>query len=150
MFQDGGTGWLRSATSYKDFEFRAEYRVLKKGGDSGLFFRASAASTAQPPHWPEKGFQLQVVDNPESQFRVFGHGTPPPTYDRQGDILKQALKGTGEWQTIALRVVGKHAEASLNGVRITISDAINLPEGHIGLQGENGQFEWRNLRIKPL
>ncbi len=150
VIQDGGTGWLRSATSYKDFEFRAEYRVVKKGGDSGIFFRASAASSAKEPFWPEKGFQLQVIDNPDGQFRVFGHGTPPPTYDRQGDLLKQTLKGPGEWQSIALKVVGKHAEASLNGVRITVSDAIILPEGHIGLQGENGQFEWRNLRIKPL
>src|SRR3954463_6453450 len=31
IFNDGGTGWLRSAKVYKDFELHAEYRALKKG-----------------------------------------------------------------------------------------------------------------------
>lgn len=150
LFQDGGTGWLRSAKPYKDFELHAEYRVLKKGADSGLFFRASPTSSPQPPHWPEKGYQLQVIDNADSQLKIFGHGTPPPTYDRKAEDLSKALKGPGEWQTIVLKVVGRRAEVSLNGVSGTVSESINLPEGHIGLQGEDGQFEWRNLKIKSL
>src|SRR3954466_7492294 len=59
IFGDGGTGWLRSAKVYKDFELHAEYRALKKGVDSGLLFRADAESTPKEPHWPAKGFQLQ-------------------------------------------------------------------------------------------
>ncbi|MEJ7637906.1 MAG: DUF1080 domain-containing protein, partial [Singulisphaera sp.] len=35
IFGDGGTGWLRSAKVYKNFELHAEYRALKKGADSG-------------------------------------------------------------------------------------------------------------------
>ena len=62
IFDDGGTGWLRSARSYKNFEFEAEYRAIKPGADSGLLFRASAESTPKPPHWPAKGYQLQVID----------------------------------------------------------------------------------------
>jgi hypothetical protein len=60
------------------------------------------------------------------------------------------MKGPGEWQTIVLKVVGTRAEASLNGTLITTSDTIGLPGGHLGLQGENGQFEWRNLKIREL
>jgi hypothetical protein len=149
IVNDGGTGWLRSAKSYKDFELQLEYRILKKGSDSGLIFRASAESTTKPPHWPAKGYQLQVVDDVNSHFMIFGHGTPAK-YDRKVEALRAAIKGPGEWQSITLRVAGKHAEASLNGVTITISDAINLPEGYIGLQGENGQFEWRGLKIREL
>ena len=150
LVQDGGNGWLRTVKPYKDFEFVAEYRALKKGVDSGVFFRASAASSPQSPFWPQKGYQLQVIDNVESHLKIFGHGTPPPTYDRKRDDLAGAMKGTGEWQTIQLRVVGQRAEVSLNGTRVTVSDSIQLPEGCIGIQGENGQFEWRNLKIKAL
>jgi hypothetical protein len=148
IFDDGGTGWLRSAKVYKDFELHAEYRALKKGADSGLLFRADAESTPKEPHWPAKGFQLQVIDD-ESNFMIFGHGTPAK-FDRKLDALKAAMKGPGEWQTIVLKVVGTRAEASLNGTLITTSDTIGLPGGHLGLQGENGQFEWRNLKIREL
>ena len=148
IFGDGGTGWLRSAKVYKDFELHAEYRALRKGADSGLLFRADAESTPKEPHWPAKGFQLQVIDG-ESNLMIFGHGTPAK-FDRELEALKAAMKGPGEWQTIVLKVVGNRAEATLNGSRITTSDAIGLTEGHLGLQGENGQFEWRDLKIREL
>src|SRR5205823_7974039 len=59
IVNEGGTGWLRSAKSHKDFEFQAEYRVMKKGSDSGIMFRASAESMPKEPHWPAKSYQLQ-------------------------------------------------------------------------------------------
>jgi hypothetical protein len=149
IVNDGGAGWLRTARSYRDFELRAEYRALKKGADSGIFFRADAQSTPQPPHWPSKGYQLQVIDA-ESNLQIFGHGTPPPKYDRKTEALKAAMKRPGEWQSITLKVVGKHAEVTLNGKPVTVSDAINLPEGYLGLQGENSPFEWRALQIRAL
>jgi hypothetical protein len=149
IVNDGGTGWLRSSRSYKDFEFQAEYRVLKKGSDTGIMFRASAESTPQEPHWPAKGYQLQVIDA-EGNFMLFGHGLAPPRFERRTEALKSAAKEVKEWQKIRLKVIGPHAEAGLNGVVITTSDAIQVPEGYIGLQGENGRFEWRNLKIREL
>jgi hypothetical protein len=145
----GGTGWLRSDRPYRNFELRAEYRALKKGADSGLFFRAGDESTAKGPHWPSRAYQLQVIDA-GSNFQIFGHGTPPPRSERHKDALARAMKGPGQWQTITLRVVGRRAEAELNGVLITVSDAIGLAEGYIGLQAENSPFEWRNLEIREL
>jgi hypothetical protein len=145
---DGGTGWLRSVKVYKDFEFRAEYRILRPGSDSGVFFHASAASNPKGPYWPSKGYQLQVIDA-ENNFMFFGHGTPLKS-DRKTEGLKKVMKGPGEWQSIRLKVVGNRAEAWLNGTLITVSDSISLPEGHIGLQGEHGQIEWRALEIKEL
>jgi hypothetical protein len=60
------------------------------------------------------------------------------------------MKGPGEWQKLTLKVVGKRAEVSFNGRLITVTDAIGLPEGYLGLQGENGQFEWRDLKLREL
>ena len=148
IVNDGGTGWLRSAKAYKDFEFRAEYRVVKPGSDSGLFFRATAESTPKAPNWPVKGYQLQVSDA-DSNLMIFGHGVTV-MFDRKTDVLKAVMKGPGEWQTLTLKVVGGRVEATLNGKTVTVSDAATLADGHLGLQGENGQFEWRGLRIKEL
>ncbi len=148
IVNDGGTGWLRTSKPYKDFEFRAEYRAWKKGADSGLFFRATARSTEKAPHWCARGYQLQVIDA-DSHFMLFGHGTPA-RFDRKTDALRAAMKGPGEWQAVGLKVVGRRAEATLNGRLVTVSDAITVPEGFLGLQGEHGRFEWRALRIKEF
>jgi hypothetical protein len=145
----GGTGWLRYNKPLKDFELQAEYRAVKKGADGGILFRATAESTPRAPHWPAKGYQLKVVDA-KNNGAIMGHGVAPPKFIRKTDVLKDAMKGPQEWQTIALRVVGKHAEVALNGKTVTVSDSIERPEGCIGLQGENGHSEWRNLRIKEL
>jgi hypothetical protein len=53
-------------------------------------------------------------------------------------------------QRISLKVVGKRAEATLNGTLIAFCDAINMPEGDIGPRSEHGRFEWRDLKIKVL
>jgi hypothetical protein len=149
IVNDGGTGWLRYNKPFKDFELRAEYRAMKKGADSGLLFRASAQSTPRAPYWPARGYQLQVIDS-RSIGAILGHGVAPPRFDRRTHALKGAMKGPNEWQTITLKVVGTHAEATLNGTTITISDMIEISEGCIGLQGENSHFEWRNLQIQEL
>jgi hypothetical protein len=151
IVNDGGTGWLRSAKSYKDFEFQAEYRILKKGSDSGIMFRASSESNPKEPHWPSKSYQLQVIDG-EGNLMIFGHGhgLALPRFERRVEALKAAAKEPAGWQKVRLKVVGFHAEAALNEVVVTISDAIQISEGYIGLQGENGQFEWRDLKIREI
>lgn len=149
IVNDGGTGWLRSNKSYRDFEFRAEYRVLMKGSDSGIMFRATAESMPREPHWPERCYQLQVIDG-EGNCMLFGHGLAPPRFERRPDALKTATKDASQWQKLRLKVVGSHAEIVLNDVVVTTSDAIQVAEGHIGLQGENGRFEWRNLKIREF
>jgi 3-keto-disaccharide hydrolase len=149
IFNDDGNGWLRSNKSFQNFEFRGEYRALTRGADSGVLFRTSAESTPKASRRPVKGYQLRVIDA-ENNFMILGHGGTPSKFDRNTVALKAAMKEPGEWQAFTLKVVGKHAEATLNGRRITVSDTINLPSGHLGLQGEHGQFEWRNLKIKEL
>jgi hypothetical protein len=149
IVNDGGTGWLRSAKSYRDFEFRAEYRVIRPGSDSGIFFRASAESTSRPPHWPARGYQLQVIDG-DTLGMLFGHGLAPPRFDRSAEALKSARGDPKLWQSIRLKVVGTRAEVALNDVVLTTSEAIQSAEGHIGLQGEGGHIEWRALSIREF
>jgi hypothetical protein len=146
LVNDGGTGWLRSGKSYRDFEFQAEYRVIKPGSDSGIFFRSSAESMDRESHWPTRCYELQIIDA-QGHCMLFGHGLAPPRFERKADALKSATKDAKEWQKIRLKVVGSRAEVALNDVVVTISDAIQVADGRIGLQGENGYIEWRALKI---
>jgi hypothetical protein len=61
-----------------------------------------------------------------------------------------ATKDAKPWNRIRLKVVGSCVEAALNGVVVTTSEAIQVAEGHFGLQGEEGHFEWRDLKIREF
>ena len=97
----------------------------------------------------DKLSHLQIIDG-DSLGMLFGHGLAPPRFERKAEALKSAIRDPKGWQRIRLKVVGPHAEVAVNDVVVTISEAIKAPEGHIGLQGENGHFEWRELRIREF
>lgn len=143
---NASSGWLRSAKPYKNFELDAEYRIVKPGSEGSLLFRTSLESAPAEPYGPVKGYQLQLMDG-EGSFMLFGHGTNPPRFERKTDALKATAKEPGAWRKLKLKAVGTHMEATLDGVLITVSDAIEPNPGHLGLVGKTGQLEWRNLTI---
>ena len=61
------------------------------------------------------------------------------------------MKPVGEWQTYTIIARGPHAEAWLNGVLVcTVEGLKELSAGSVGLQGEYGHLQFRNIRIKDL
>ena len=62
-----------------------------------------------------------------------------------------ALKPVGEWNAYEIKLVGSNIEVRLNGELVATSDSMNkLTRGYLGLQGESGFHEYRNVRIKDL
>lgn len=140
----GGNGWLCSTTKeYPDFELRCEFKLIKKGGDGGIFFRAT--KDAAGANWPSKRYELQVKDYAE-QGRLWG-----VNYKLDKDKVAKARKPLGEWENYRLVVQGNKAEVFLNEELINTSDGLTRREpGFIGLQAEGGEQAFRNLRIRAL
>lgn len=140
----GGNGWLcYTVKEYVDFELRCEFRLIKPGGDGGIFFRAT--KDAAGSNWPSQKYELQVKDYPE-QGRLWG-----VAYQLDKDKVAKARKKLGEWETYRLIVRGSKVEVYLNGELVTTSDAAKpLKQGFLGLQAEGGEQAFRNLRIRPL
>jgi len=136
-----GGGWLRSDKEYQDFELRMEFRFVSKGADSGIFVRAGK----EGKNWPAKTFQVQTMDN-DSIAGLFGGGKAK----RDKAKLNKAMKKTGEWQTYAITLKGGHGEIVLNGELVTVAEGLDVRKGYIGLQGEGGVLEFKNVRIKEL
>src|SRR5262249_16249413 len=59
IYQNRGTGWLRTDREYKDFELRLDFRFLNKEADSGIFIRAGLEGS----NWPARNYQVQTMDN---------------------------------------------------------------------------------------
>jgi hypothetical protein len=141
----GGNGWLCYAVKeYPDFELRCEFRLIRTGGDGGIFFRASR-DAAGGASWPSQRYELQVKDYAE-QARLWGL---PYKLDKKK--VARVRKKLGEWETYRLVVRGTKVEVYLNDELVTTSTAARyLKQGFIGLQAEGGEQAFRNLRVRPL
>ncbi len=145
IFLDRGAGWLRSEKTYQDFELRLDFRFVSKGADSGIFLRASQEGS----NWPAKNYQVQTMDN-ESIAAVYATGLNKVKLKRDAALMRRVRKTGGEWQSYIITLKGDHAEIKLNDALITIADGLTVQPGHIGLQGEGGQLEFKNVRIREL
>jgi hypothetical protein len=62
----------------------------------------------------------------------------------------KALKPLNEWNEYVVRCVGKECEVKLNGVVVCTSDDVKLEKGYLGIQGENGSLDFRNIRVQVI
>ena len=146
IFLDRGSGWLRSDKEYKDFELRLDFRFIDRGADSGVFIRAGKDGA----NWPDKNYQVQTKDD-ASIADIFPKGYEAlKNKKKDKEKLKKVQKKTGEWQSFVITAKGPHLEVKLNGELITTSDGAVDKAGYIGLQGEGGRLEFKNIRIKEL
>ncbi|MCI0463258.1 MAG: DUF1080 domain-containing protein [Gemmataceae bacterium] len=143
IFLDKGRGWLRSDKEYQDFELRLDFRCLNEKADSGIFIRASK----EGKDWPAKNYQVQTIDA-DSMGNIFTAGLSKAKVKRDTTKTKRVRKKLGEWQSLAITAQGDRFEVKLNGETITTGTGLAVQPGYIGLQGEGGQLEFKNLRIK--
>jgi hypothetical protein len=122
-----------------------DFRFMNKGADSGIFLRASK----EGKNWPEKNYQVQTMDN-NSLGAIFASGLSGPKQKKDNEALKKAMKPTMEWQAYVLTAVGPKLEVKLNGELINTVDGLADQPGHIGIQGEGGLLEFKNIRLKEL
>lgn len=141
----GGTGWLcYTGKEFQDFELRCDFKLIKKGGDGGIFFRASRDASGGA-NWPKTRYELQVKDYAE-QGRLWG-----VSYNLDKEKVGKVRKPLGEWESYRLIVRGDQVEVYLNGEKINSTEAAKRREpGFLGLQAEGGEQAFRNLRIRVL
>ncbi len=136
-----GRGWLRSDKEYADFIVRLEFRFLEPKQDGGVFLR----SVEEGKDWPNQKYEVQV-ENTHRMAIIFG-----AEHDLNVELVQKVLKPDGEWNEYDIKIVGSRIEVRLNDELVTTSDsATTLKRGYLGLQGEDGAHEYRNIRIKDL
>jgi len=138
---NGGSGWLRSDKEYADFILRLELRFMKPKQDGGVFLR----SNEEGENWPSQKYEVQC-ENTLRMAKIFG-----AEHDLNVDLVQKVLKPDGEWNAYEIKLIGSRIEVRLNGELVTTSDHMEkLTRGFLGLQGESGFHEYRNIRIKDL
>jgi hypothetical protein len=153
---EGPEGWLRSADQYANFDLRVAFRFLTDDADSGVFVRAPGpASNIFIRGWPANAYQVQTRDisrnkttNPIWIGNLYRHRTPPGETNYDADAAARVAKSTGEWQLFEIQVVDDRIVVRLNGTEVTRASGLANAKGYIGLQGETGVVEYREIAIR--
>lgn len=136
------TANLRTDREFEDFNLKLEVNV-PKGSNSGVYLRGI--------------YEIQVQDS---------HGKPLDSH-HMGAVYSRitpavaAEKPAGEWQTLDITLVDRHATVVLNG-RVIIDNqpllgctggamwSDEFRPGPIYLQGDHGPVSYRNLVLRPV
>ncbi len=134
---------------YEHFELRFDFK-MSAGGNSGVYLRRGGLEVQLLDDYAERYQNLQ-----DWQYSGALYGFVPPR--------ERVSKQPGEWQTMALRLVGQELTVVLNGTVIVEADFDELKTGerqHAGLAPGPGRLGFqnyggapialRNLRVKEL
>ncbi len=141
--------FLRTREHFDDFELKAEFRLKRGEGNSGIQFRSEPV----PGSHEVSGYQADIgqqywgcLYDESRRKRVLAQ--PPP----------EALMGVDKygWNEYAIRAQGNFIELRLNGVRTVHyieTEANLLRRGFIALQVHSGpgiEVEFKNIRVREL
>ena len=152
--KDGAIEWaglggsmLMTRDRYDDFILRLEWKIIK-GGNSGIFLRASRANRASKIGME---FQLQGDYGREPEKHITG-----AIYDVAAPRVN-AGKLPLEWNNVEITLDGPQLKAVLNDQVVQDRNLdeneelrYRLRRGFIGLQDHGRYVAFRNIRIKAL
>lgn len=135
-------GNLRTTQEFEDFNLTLEVNV-PAGSNSGIYLRGI--------------YEVQVQDsygkalNPHNMGAIYSRITPSSA----------AEKPAGEWQTMNITLVDRHATVVLNGTTIIDNQPVlgctggalwsdESKPGPLWLQGDHGPVSYRNLVLRPV
>ena len=132
-------GLLVTTSRFADYELRCDYKV-EQGGNSGIFLR----TPPNPTNPAIDCYELNLCDSKPkfATASLVGRSEPAKT-----------ILGDGDWHTFHVRLKGPHITVQFDGEQVLeYTDATDqtLQTGHIGLQMNGGQIEFRNVFLKPL
>ncbi|NQU19905.1 MAG: DUF1080 domain-containing protein [Candidatus Nealsonbacteria bacterium] len=161
----GGGDDVITIKQFDNFEFKLEWKIVDRGGNSGVILRASENAVTS---W-HTGPEMQILDNAahpsRDQRQLAGacYGLYSP--------VKDVSRPRGQWNAARVVADDPHIEHWLNGVklleydlgsddwkaRVANSKFKNMQhfkkpptKGHICLQDHTARIEYRNIKIRPL
>ncbi|MDD4777335.1 MAG: DUF1080 domain-containing protein [Fermentimonas sp.] len=145
-------GYMYTKEKYRDFTLDLEYRWAGEASNSGIFFLIEETTNPFP-----KGIECQLKADLAGDLVMLagadlneyelpdGVDVRPafPVIPKQNPSSEYA---TGEWNKVQISVKDGNITVTVNGV-LQNSASGDVKQGHIGLQSEGKEIEFRNLVI---
>lgn len=141
-------GYMRTTDSYSEYRLHVEYRYPSEPSNSGIFIHALPPDTI----WL-KTFECQLKAGNAGDFVCMNAATMNEMKANSRVVPKMAPsseKPVGEWNTVEITCKANTIEVIVNGVLQNKATGISHSKGHICLQSEGKDIEFRNVYLTKL
>jgi hypothetical protein len=140
-------GYMRTRDTYSDYKLHVEYRWPEEATNSGVFVHAQLPDTI----WI-KCVECQLQAGNAGDFVCMNGADMNERADKSKRSVKKtgpsSEKPVGEWNTMEVNCIGNTIEVFVNGELKNKATGVNLSGGHICLQSEGKNIEFRNLWLQ--
>lgn len=141
-------GYMRTKDSYSEYKLHVEWRYPGEASNSGVFIHAQLPDTI----WI-RTFECQLSAGNAGDF-ICMNGTTMNEQKNNSRVVKKMAasseKPAGEWNTMEVTCQSNTIEVYVNGILQNKATGISQSNGHICLQSEGKDIEFRNVFITKL
>jgi len=142
-------GYMRTNESYSDYTLHVEWRYPGEASNSGVFIHAQLPDTL----WP-MSIECQLKAGSAGDFVCMGGSDINERADKSVRSVKKMAesseKPAGEWNTMEVTCISDNIDVFVNGVHQNKATGSTIKEGHICLQSEGKDIEFRNVYLVKL
>ncbi len=141
-------GYMRTKDVYSDYKLHVEWRYPGELSNSGVFVHSQTPDTI----WL-KCFECQLHAGDAGDF-ICMNGSSMNEQKEGSRVIKKMNpsneKLAGEWNTMEVICKSNTIEVSVNGLLQNKATGISDSKGHICLQSEGKDIQFRNVYLIPL
>lgn len=141
-------GYMRTKDTYSDYTLHVEWRYPGEASNSGVFIHAQLPDTI----WL-KCFECQLKSGSAGDFVCMNGAKMNEIKNNSRVVTKMAAsseKPVGEWNAMEVICKSNTIEVIVNGTLQNKATGITDTKGHICLQSEGKDIEFRNVFIIKL
>ena len=142
-------GYMRTKDSYSDYNLHVEWRWFAGPGNSGVFIHTQLPDTTRMSL-----IEVQLAAGNAGDF-MLGQGVsmtecPDKSKRTVKKLAPSSEKPAGEWNIMEIVCKANTVEVTVNGVFQNKGTNVSLTGGHICLQSESKEVEFRNVTLTKL
>lgn len=139
-------GYMRTKESYSDYVLSLEWRWPAEPTNSGVFIHAQLPDTI----WP-RCVECQLKAGSAGDFVCMNGADMNERKDKAVRSVKKlsesSEKPAGEWNKMEVTCSANTITVNVNGVLQNKATGLNIKSGHICLQSEGKDLEFRNVLL---
>ncbi|MCJ7448555.1 MAG: DUF1080 domain-containing protein [Bacteroidales bacterium] len=142
-------GYMRTKDSFSDYRLHVEWRWPAEATNSGVFIHTQLPDTI----WP-KSIECQLQAGNAGDFICMNGSDMNERADKSKRSVKKLAasseKPSGEWNILEVVCKTNNIEVFVNGTLQNKGTSVSVSKGHICLQSEGKDIEFRNVFLTRL
>ena len=142
-------GYMRTKDTYSDYDLHLEYRWPVEATNSGIFIHTQLPDTI----WPQC-IECQLAAGNAGDFICMNGTDMNEREDKTSIVLKKQESSTekpvGEWNIMEISCKSDTIEVYVNGVLQNKGTGVTVNQGHICLQSEGKDIEFKNIYLTSI